>query len=566
MINSGSVSALALLILITIKCPKKGLKRFLQFITTLALIVYIVATILITLDILKVPTKSIVGNFINKNVTSAMKWANKNDVDLNVEYDFSDKVDKNLVISQDVDPNTVASKVDNMSIVVSDGPNYDLKIELPDMIGWNVDEVIEKIDELKMNNINIDFEFNEDVERDILYEQSQKGNMTRNNKVDLKFSLGNESELQPVSLKDLKNMSEFKATLWLKRNGIKYEITYEYNDEIEYGHVIATDPEKGTTINQKTDKVKIIISKGKKIKVPDFSKMTFEEIISWANQYRLKVTYDSEYDDSIKKGKVKRSNVKTGDIIDQGREIHIILSKGKLKMISYSDNDISKIKKFADKNKIAIEIIEEFSNSIADGKIIKASHKPGDIIKNADTIKITVSKGKATKIPNFIGMSVNEAKQSCSSNNLVCSYEYAYSDETKDTIIYQTKASGQQVAEGSGIVLTVSKGEAPEGEENYIAPTAKPKNNTKPSSSSSSTPTNCKEGQLLFNAGQTGSDTYAIMKQAASKIGATIKVTYKTACSNGDTTNGSVCPESQVNFGSIINSCKTYTAVIVNKN
>ena len=294
--------------------------------------------------------------------------------------------------------------------------------------------------------------------------------------------------------------------------------------------------------------------------------MTLSEISAWANKYHLKVTYDSEYDDTIKEGKVKRSNIKNGDTIDQGLEIHIILSKGKLKMINYGDNDANKIKEFAKKYNLPIEVTDEFSDDIAAGKIIKVSHKPNAIIKNSDTIKLTISKGKATKIPNFVGMSLSEAKKSCSSNKLSCSYEYAYSDESEDTIIYQNKASGQQVIENAGLVLTVSKGSAPEGESNYTPPTNKQSNssgsnNQKPAPVVKPT---CKTGKLLFGAGSTGGQTKAMMQEANSKIGASITYTFVTSCSNGDTANGSVCPESTAYYGATLSSCNSYKAVIVN--
>ena len=67
--------------------------------------------------------------------------------------------------------------------------------------------------------------------------------MRRNEELILKFSLGREEDLEPVNLKELKDMEEFDAILWLKRNGIKYEIEYEFSDTTEAGKVISTTPE-----------------------------------------------------------------------------------------------------------------------------------------------------------------------------------------------------------------------------------------------------------------------------------------------------------------------------------
>lgn len=560
-INSASIAFLAIMFGLTIKVSKKRLKRILQVITSLLLLVYMVITLLISMEILKLPVKALVENFANKNITSAMKWAKNNDITLNVEYDFSESIDKNIVISQDVEPNTLVSEIDELSVVVSDGPNYDMKVDVPDMVGWNIDEIIEEIEKLNLNNVIIEYEFNNDVERDIAFEQSRNGEMTRNDEITFKFSLGNENDLKPVKLKDLKEMTEFYATLWLKRNGIKYEIKYEYSDNIEYGKVISTDPVKGTTIDQSKDKVTLVISKGKKITAPDLTKMTLDEIISWANKNKLKITYDSEYDDSIVVGKVKRTNIKKGDIIDQSQTVHVILSKGKLKMISYDKDSIDKIRKFASDNNIPLEVTEEYSDSIEKGKIISVSHKASQIIKNSDTIKVVVSKGKSTKIPNFIGMSTSDAKNKCSNSNLVCSYEYAYSNQTEGTVIYQNKTSGQEVMEGSSIVLTISKGSAPSGETTYTPPSSNNNNN----SSSSNTPTTpakptCYETVLYIYPSdlKIGDPTTTCSNIKSRYSGYSISCSYIDSDSG---TSGQVL-NSQELKGKTINSCVTETIVI----
>lgn len=484
--NCASISILSFLCILCITIKKSIFSLLLKILTCILLLGVISINTLTKLDIIKFPERVIVENFVNKNVTSAMNWSKKNNIDLNIQYDYSDVISKNKVISQNIDPNTLISKVKKLNVVVSNGINYDLKVDVPDMTGWKIDEVINKIDELKLNNVNINYEFNEDIKKDILYEQSEHGNMTRNNELKLNFSLGNEKDLKPVKLKDLTNLTVFKSTLWLKRNGIKYEIVYDYSDTIKYDRVIKTEPVKGTIIKQSEDKVKLIVSKGKKILVPDLSKMTLDEIVKWANKNGLNITYDSEYDDTIKKGKVKRANVKKGDTLDQNKAIYVILSKGKLKMINYNENSLDKIKKFADTNHIPIEITENYSDTIASGKIISVSHKVNQIIRNTDTIKIIVSKGKATKIPDFVGLDLSEAKNLCDKNNLKCYYEYAYSDENKGKVLYQNKNSGLEVMEGSSVTLTISNGPAPNGESNYIPPTSNSSNKSNNNSNSNS--------------------------------------------------------------------------------
>ena len=433
-------------------------RRVMNVITSLLLVAAIGFNILVTTDTIQLPTKSVVLDFRNQQVIKAMKWANSHNINLTTKYEYSDEFETNTIMKQSVEPDTLTSKVKSMEVVVSNGPNYDLEVNIPDMIGWNIDDVVEVIKKNKMDHVTIDYEFRDDITRDEEFEQNKSGNMKRSDELKLKFSLGREEDLEPVELKDLTDMEEFDATLWLKRNGIQYDIIYEYNDDVEKGKVIKTDPKKGTVIKQSEMKIKLYISKGKKITAPDFTTMSLEEIEEWANQNHMKINYSSEYSNSVKIGKVIRASVQKGDTIDEGTTIHIITSKGPLKMISYGDNDVDKIRSFANENGLQFVLNEEFNNDVEKGKIISVDKKPGQTLSQTETITVVVSLGKKRSIPNFIGMTRSEAKNACDNNGLSCTFNYAYSTKTKDTVINQNKTAGSEVSEGTNVILTISNG------------------------------------------------------------------------------------------------------------
>ena len=433
-------------------------RRVMNVITSLLLVAAIGFNILVATDTIQLPTKSVVLDFRNQQVIKAMKWANSHNINLTTKYEYSDEFETNTIMKQSVEPDTLTSKVKSMEVVVSNGPNYDLEVNIPDMIGWNIDDVVEVIKKNKMYHVTIDYEFRDDITRDEEFEQNKSGNMKRSDELKLKFSLGREEDLEPVELKDLTDMEEFDATLWLKRNGIQYDIIYEYNDDVEKGKVIKTDPKKGTVIKQSEMKIKLYISKGKKITAPDFTTMSLEEIEEWANQNHMKINYSSEYSNSVKIGKVIRASVQKGDTIDEGTTIHIITSKGPLKMISYGDNDVDKIRSFANENGLQFVLNEEFNNDVEKGKIISVDKKPGQTLSQTETITVVVSLGKKRSIPNFIGMTRSEAKNACDNNGLSCTFNYAYSTKTKNTVINQNKTAGSEVSEGTNVILTISNG------------------------------------------------------------------------------------------------------------
>ena len=542
-------------------------RRTMNVITSLLLVMTIGFNILVTTSVINLPTKSVVLDFRNQQVIKAMKWANSHNINLTTKYEYSDEFKENTVMKQSVKPDTLTSKVKSMEVVVSGGPNYDLEVNIPDMIGWNIDEVVKVIKKNKMDHVTIDYEFKDDIKRDEEFEQNKSGKMRRSDELKLKFSLGKEEDLEPVKLKDLTNMEEFDATLWLKRNGIKYDIVYEYNDDVKKDRVIKTDPKAGTVIKQSEMTVKIYVSKGKKIKAPDFTKMSLEEIEKWANQNHMKINYSSEYSSNVKAGKVIRASVQKGDTVDEGTTIHVVTSKGPLKMISYGDDDVDKIRTFASEHGLQFVLNEEFNDDIEKGKIISVDKKPGQTLSQTETITVVVSLGKKRSIPNFIGMTRSDAKKTCENNGLSCTFNYAYSTKTKDTVINQNKTAGSEVSDGTSVILTVSNGKRPtastgggnSSSNNNGGNTSNTPINPSPNPGPICTPYTF----ILGGAGSTGTQTFAMIKATSNNKYLNIVPNYVTACPNGNSTNGAIC-SSSVASGAKVTTCDTIIVTIVN--
>ena len=287
-ITNASLISLTIILFVICNSVNKRARKSMIFLTGLSFISLITLHVGTNLEFFTLPTQPVVADLTTKTVNEAMKWAAENDIELSETKEYSETIPENQIISQDVEPNTLLKKVDTIEIISSEGVNPEATVEIQDMIGWDVDKVVKEIKKLKLNKVNIEFEFST-IERDILFEQSKTGKIHRNEDLNLKFSLGLEEDLLPVELIDLIKKDEFDATLWLKRNGVKYEIKYEFSDFIEKGKVISTDPKKGTTINQKEQSVTLVISKGPKIIVPDIMNISLEEIAAWAIENNIKI-------------------------------------------------------------------------------------------------------------------------------------------------------------------------------------------------------------------------------------------------------------------------------------
>lgn len=562
-INASLITLTITLFAITGMMKKTKKRKIGSILTSLAFIAMISLNIGTSLEFFTLPTQPVVVDLTSKTVNEALKWASENKIELVEVSEFSDTVEENTVMSQSVEPNTLIKDVKTIEIISSNGPNPESKIDLPDMIGWDVDKVVKEIKKHKLTNVVIDFEFST-IERDTLFEQSKSGKIHRNEELKLKFSLGNEEDLLPVELINLSKKDEFDATLWLKRNGIKYEIKYEFSDTIKKGQVISTTPKKGTIINQKEQSVILIISKGPKIIVPDFEKMTLDEIAEWAIKYNINITYSSEYDSKIKKGKIIRISHKKGDVIEENSTLYITTSKGTLRMIDYNENDLTKIRTFANTYKINLVENEEYSDSIEQGKIIRVSHKKGDIINNGDTIEVVISMGSSIEVPDFTGMKLSEAQSLCKSKNLDCTITYIKSNKNKNTVVGQNKRAGSEVIHGTNVVLSVSNGIAPStgggSSSNNGGNSSWGGNNGGSNKPTTPTCDQSKGSTVNLQYGNTGSQT----QQMILKMNPNHKFTWNMvdSCPNGSTTSGTIC-SSSIPDGSWANYCTTIQITVV---
>lgn len=571
LVCSSLISFGCLLLVLAGLMTKNKPRNITNVIGAACLLSFAIINTLVLSGTLTFPTQPVLLDFSNKNVNVAVKWANENAITLEPTYEYSDIIKENNIITQDKKGDVLVRNVKNLEIIVSKGPNYELEANLPDMIGWDVDRVVKKIKELKLDleQVEIDFVF-DDEKRDTLIEQNKTGKIRRNDDLKLKFSLGKKEDLTPVKLIDLKNKDKFDATIWLKRNGVQYEIIYQFDDHIDKGKVISTDPKAGITIKQSETTVKVYISKGAKITAPDFMTMSLDEIIEWASKNNVNLNYESEYNDSVKIGDIIRVSAKKGTVIEEGSTISVVTSKGSLKMINFN-NDLGKLRSFSEEHKLSLVEKQEFNKNVAQGKIISVSHKPGQVIHPGETIEVIISKGSSIKVPNFIGMTESAAKNECTRLELACTISYVYSSKTKGTVIDQNKSIGSELAKDSSVVLSVSAGNTP----SYSGSGGSSNSNSNSNSSggnnggSSSRPTPTPTPKPNCNTTTFYIYPEHIAINNPSNTCSNIKSAYpgfNIACSYISSNNGKkgqVLNRDQLN-GTTINSCNTITIQIKN--
>ena len=428
-------------------------KSFATVTTSLLVLITITFNGLYMTKVIKLPTQNFLPDFESKNLTKAINWTEENNIKTEQNFEYSDTEEKYSIISQSKKPETLTKNIKKVDFTVSNGPDYNKDVILTDMTNWNVDDVLKFIDNNFLNSVAINFEENLNIKKDTIISQSNTGNIKRSTALIFNVSLGDKNSLKPIKLKDLKNESLLHAEVYLGRNGILYELKYDFSNTIKKGNVITSSVKEGTTVKP-DEKITLTISKGKEIKVPNLKNKTMSYITKWMVENNIQINYKDRYDNNIKSGRVIESNYKEGDIIEEGTTVDIIFSKGPLVMKKF--DNINDFKSWADTNGIKYEIKEEFNEEIEKDKIIKTSIEEGKNINLEETITVYVSKGIAVKIPNFIGKSKSEVQKECDSLGINCSFTESYSTKTKGTVIAQNINAGTEISKGDTIVITLA--------------------------------------------------------------------------------------------------------------
>ena len=451
----GSLLILLFLICFIVISSKNKKQHSIVIIGSLLIIVYSVVNILITTKILNLPKDDYVPNFYNKNILEVNDWKSKNNIKVEENYEYSDTILKDYVISQDKQAPTLTKDIDELIITISLGPDLEKQVIVPNFVGLKYEEVLKYIEENHLSNVTIEYQKSE-KEEDTVITQSKSGTMKRSDEIIITFAKSGE-ESDEIEIIDFTNKTELYAKSWLEKYGFKVLTIEDYSDDIEQG-LVMDQSAKNETKNPKEDTITLTISKGKKILAPDIISMNSDEINKWAIENSIKIKYKEEYSDTTPLGDVIKSSIDKGDVVDTDKDVVITISKGKLEMIKLTT--VNAFINWAEQEKIDYKINYESSDTVKKDEIIKCSHETGALIKNDDTIILTVSKGKMISIPYFVGMAKSEIQSKCSSINLNCSFKTgSYTENTKAGIaISQSKSSGTKVNEGTNLTITLSAG------------------------------------------------------------------------------------------------------------
>ncbi|MFC0136909.1 serine/threonine protein kinase [Staphylococcus petrasii] len=236
---------------------------------------------------------------------------------------------------------------------------------------------------------------------------------------------------------DLTGKTEKEAEKILRKSHLEIgKISREYSDTYPENKIMKSTPKAGERINQH-DKVDIILSKGpERAKMPNVIGMKKDDAINKLKELKLNnISIEQEYSNQMPKGSILRQNVNPDSDV-KVNDHHIVLTESlgvkKVYVKNYENEDYQTAKKELKKNKLKVEISEEYSDDIKKDKIISQTPKSTQV-EEGSTIHFTVSKGKEDKKDNKDNVDKEDSKDSKDKEDNKKNDSQEKSDDSKNT-------------------------------------------------------------------------------------------------------------------------------------
>ncbi|MYR83617.1 Stk1 family PASTA domain-containing Ser/Thr kinase [Streptomyces sp. SID685] len=232
-----------------------------------------------------------------------------------------------------------------------------------------------------------------------------------------------------------------------------------YDDTVERGTVISTDPAPGARIRDH-DAVALTVSLGPEtVKVPDLAGRPLAEARQKLKAAGLEPGMVSrEFSDDVDAGAVISTAPASGTERHAGSAIALTVSKGSpIDVPDVTGDDPADARQELTSAGLKVKIASEQVNSEYDkGKVARQSPGDGKQAAAGDTVTLTLSKGpQMIEVPDVTGDSVDDAHQALEDAGFKVNEDRGILGLFGDTVQKQSVEGGKTAPKGSTITITI---------------------------------------------------------------------------------------------------------------
>ncbi|SNU07108.1 serine/threonine protein kinase [Lachnospiraceae bacterium] len=202
-------------------------------------------------------------------------------------------------------------------------------VEMPDLVGLSQKAAEKDLKEVGLSNYQFVEENSVDVKEGYVISQNvdEGAQIPKDTQIIVTVSAGAEE----LKVSDVTDMDEDEAFKILEKQGFKPTRSYKFDDEIDKGNVISTDPKAGEKLKA-GETIIIYVSQGEEekfVKVPNLSGQTETTAAGALENAGLKVgniTY--EYNSEVPEGEVVSQSIAADTEVKEGTTVDYVISKG----------------------------------------------------------------------------------------------------------------------------------------------------------------------------------------------------------------------------------------------
>lgn len=241
-------------------------------------------------------------------------------------------------------------------------------------------------------------------------------------------------------------------------------IEEEFSPTVPEGHVISQDPRAGAQLGDErtaaNTEITLVISQGiEQFEVPDLSGMTLEEARRAVADADFEIESSQEAHNTVPAGQIISQSPDAGRELAGGSTIRVVVSSG---VESVNVPNVVTMTRTQANNTLTglgfrVNVSEAFSDDVAEGVVISQNPREGASLPHGETVDITVSRGRQqVAVPNVLNQSEDAAREAISDAGLRPRINHAQGDF--GVVIEQSPRSGQRVAPGSDVTITIGSG------------------------------------------------------------------------------------------------------------
>ena len=221
--------------------------------------------------------------------------------------------------------------------------------------------------------------------------------VAKNSTITVVISSGEEAKM--VRVPDVEGRSEAEAEKMLQ--DAKLTVVHgkaENSDEVEEGHVISSDPEAGTEVEEGTE-VTIVISLGEdQATVPDLRNKSASDAEAALKEAGLSGSASEEYSDSVEAGRVISQSIDAGEKVDKDTTISYVVSKGpETKYVKvpnlYGMTESQARQALRDAGLSVGEVNDDYISSSNVNRVVEQSISRGTSVEEGTSVSFTVNLG-----------------------------------------------------------------------------------------------------------------------------------------------------------------------------